>query len=50
MAAHLRSQIFDAVKALLVAIPEFSGAGKVARGRTAADAHSSAARHCPDMG
>lgn len=32
--AHLRSQIFDAVKALLVAIPDFAAAGKVARGRT----------------
>lgn len=32
--SHLRAQIFDAVKALLVAIPEFAGDGKVARGRT----------------
>ena len=31
--AHLRSQIFDAVKALLVAIPDFSATGKVERGR-----------------
>lgn len=33
--AHLRSQIFAAVKAKLVTIPEFSGDGKVARGRVA---------------
>ncbi|MGJ8570429.1 MAG: hypothetical protein ACSHXI_07000 [Hoeflea sp.] len=33
--AHMRARLFDAVKALLAAIPEFSGAGKVARGRTA---------------
>lgn len=32
--AHLRSQIFAVVKAKLATIPEFSGAGKVARGRT----------------
>lgn len=32
--SHIRAQIFDAVKTLLGAIPEFSGAGKVARGRT----------------
>jgi hypothetical protein len=31
---HRRSQIFDAVKARLAAIPEFSAAGKVERGRT----------------
>lgn len=31
--AHLRSQIFAAVKAQLSTIPEFSGAGKVERGR-----------------
>lgn len=30
---HLRAQLFDAVKAIVAAIPEFSGAGKVARGR-----------------
>ena len=34
--AHLRSAIFAAVKAELAAIPAFSGAGKVARGRTRA--------------
>lgn len=33
---HLRSQAFAAVKARLSAIPEFSGALKVARGRAAA--------------
>jgi hypothetical protein len=33
--AHMRARLFDAVKALLAAIPEFSAAGKVARGRTA---------------
>lgn len=33
--AHMRAQIFDAVKTLLATIPEFSVAGKVARGRTA---------------
>ncbi|WEZ84579.1 hypothetical protein P6U16_08395 [Rhizobium sp. 32-5/1] len=32
--AHLRSQIFAAVRVKLATIPEFSGAGKVARGRT----------------
>ncbi|APO74268.1 hypothetical protein AM571_CH01433 [Rhizobium etli 8C-3] len=34
--AHVRSQAFAAVKAQLAAIPEFAGAGKVARGRAAA--------------
>lgn len=32
---HLRTQLFDAVRARLAAIAEFSGDGKVARGRTA---------------
>lgn len=32
--AHLRSQIFAAIVARLSAIPEFSAAGKVVRGRT----------------
>lgn len=32
---HLRSQIFEAIKAILAAIPEFSGEGKVARTRIA---------------
>ena len=31
--AHMRTQIFDAVKDLLAAIPDFSATGKVARGR-----------------
>ena len=31
---HLRTQIFDAVKVILAAIPGFSAEGKVARGRT----------------
>lgn len=34
--AHLRSQIFAAVKDLLTAIDEFSAPGKVERGRTSA--------------
>jgi len=34
--AHHRTQIFDAVKSRLVAIPRFSGADKVVRGRKGA--------------
>lgn len=34
--AHLRTQIFDAVKARLVTIPRFSGPDKVTRGRKGA--------------
>lgn len=34
--AHLRTRIFDAVKARLIAIPRFSGPDKVVRGRKGA--------------